>query len=262
MLIYFDGGKMMNERKVKGLNDSNGASPDVGKSCRVSSSNRRETSGQPLWLRQLKAIPETINRSQDKWFIWAALGYAVFGVLLALILPEDGFTRFSLVDVFCSKMEMLVPSIEKYEKASNFKNVTRTVMSVMWALFPIMSILVILSLGFKKVPELVLTNYWRQFPKVLAVSIFAIILSTGLIYFFVALPIDVQETINSGPFNRGTAGLRAMGHSKFWLGVIFSWINIGTAGFVWVLVANIYALMLLVFGFFINFYYLFVTKEN
>lgn len=217
---------------------------------------------QPLWLRQLKAIPEKMNRSQHKWLNWGALGYVVFGVLLALTLPEDGFNRFPLVDTFCSTMESLVPSIEKYEQASNFKNVTRSVLSVMWALVPALVVLIIASLRPKQIPEWVRTDYWRQVIKFLLLSIVAIIFCGALIYFFVVMPVDIQAKVDGEFISRGIVGLKAMSHSRFWLGMMGGGVSLAVALFIWFLVAYVYALALLVFGFFWNIIQLFTKKGN
>ncbi|WP_157205497.1 hypothetical protein [Methylomonas koyamae] len=192
-------------------------------------------------------------RRNARWLLrLTVLGYVTFGVLLALIFPDDGFSRLSMVDAFCSKMEMLVPSIEKYVQASDFKNVTRTVLSVMWALFPIMTSLFIASVRFKKVPELVFNNYWRRFLRNLMLSVFAITFCGGLIYLFVVFPFNIQEKVDSDFINRGTAGLKAMSHSRFWLGIVGSLEILSVTIFVWGLIAYIYASVLLIYGLFIN----------
>ena len=220
------------------------------------------SSSQPLWWRQLKAIPGAINRSQHKWLNWGALGYIIFGVLLALNLPDDGFNRFLLVDAFCSKIEMMVPSIEKYEQVSNFRNVTRTVLSVLWALSPIMLFLIIINLRPRKIPGWIYNNYWRQFPKALFLSVFSIILFGGFIYLFVVMPVDIEAKVNSEFINRGIAVLKAKSHNKFWLGMMGSLECLSVALFLWFCIAYIYVLVLLVFGFFRNFYFLFIKKDN
>jgi hypothetical protein len=97
-----------------------------------------------------------------KWSAASVIGLSglMFGLLMALSLPDDVLIRSELVRTFADVMASLIPSIGNMENMSSFPQATRLFFSTMWSLVPVQIVAMLLVPGFIDI-EKILQNFSR-----------------------------------------------------------------------------------------------------
>lgn len=192
-----------------------------------------------------------INNSKHRGLNWSVIAYLIFGLLLAMFLPEDITLDDTLIGKFCSMMAALVPSIPNYAKISNFPNVATVFFSVMWLMSPPILVIMVLSLAPRKLPDWVIQYDWKMVPKIFVGGVFAVLFCLLFIYLFVYMPVDLAEKVKSeAVMNRGKAINLVMSHSRIGLAMYGSLLILATVVFATMLIAHTVAILFAIYVFF------------
>lgn len=149
-----------------------------------------------------------------------ALVVGVIGMLVPYLLPDQVFDAVPFLQDFSNRMAAIVPSIDTVSSLSQFQQVSRAYLSIMWGLWPVVVVIWVIfpgtSFSLRHVREKLLPMSLLYVVFVPAIVIFAThILGTGV--------------SDSGSYSRV---MRATGQSRFVLGIVTTVLILSVSYFV------------------------------
>lgn len=144
----------------------------------------------------------------------------VFGICLAVAMPDDAVSRSVLARAFSDGMSTLIPSINYFSKISEVPEVTKVFLSVMWLSVPINAYLFLRIPGSIRFDQEIVNRKWWA---LLALAVLAYLLIVRPIIWY---PMSSHE-LTGNAFTPTV--LKLVSHSRVWLGVIGSSVCFCTA---------------------------------
>lgn len=146
-------------------------------------------------------------------------------VLVAVIVPQDVITQYRFLQDYIAVSGAVIPGIERLAAVSSFPEVTRLVVSLMWTLVPIFTVVYFLKV---QVPDVFFVRF-RQRPFFFNFLIVVVAISVVLL----AVLFDIApEDLKGGLINETV--LRAISTSRMGLGLITGFFSAGIAMMVYV----------------------------
>lgn len=151
-----------------------------------------------------------------------AIAVFIFGIGLALIIPEKIFTDYPWLRGFTDIMVDFIPSIGEFTRVSHFPEVTLLFASVMWALLPVLVGILLFILNLMHI-ESDFIQHVRKKNWIFIVGAFA---SIGIIYWITHG--DLTSNIMRGP---GVSAdiFRSVSESRLWMGLFGTGTVLGSA---------------------------------
>lgn len=152
--------------------------------------------------------------------VWVYLLSIVPAVFIALLVPENVLSQSPGLEQLTGLFRQFVPAIDRLAAVSKFPEVTRLVLTIEWALFPLQTILFVINKSYA-----VRVDEWRKrrFFITSCLLLFASILFWAVFFLY---DLDIAD-LQGGMFSEWL--LRSLSTSRVGLGTISSIFLSGTA---------------------------------